>query len=340
MSEFQSFSRREFISTILAGLAAGSGYIAKGQEPSSSGIPTRLLGKTGERVSIVGLGGYTIGRADKDQAVPMMHHAIESGMTFFDNCWNYNQGWSEEVMGNALALGSKRDKVFLMTKCCGRDAIDAKEQLEGSLRRLQTDRIDLWMFHGISHEEEIPRIFAEKGAIHAALEARKEGKIRYIGFTGHRSPDTHLKVLAEAKKFDSDFDFDAVMLPINVLDAHYKSFQKKVLPVLNEREIGSLVIKSLAAGRLPKNLNFDAKLCRRFALSMPVSSVMCGIVNWDNLHQDISVAQNFKPLESEEVDKLVAMAEIPAAEGVSERYKIDAAGCDWQRNEDKKKAPA
>ena len=321
-------SRREFLATLTAGLAAGSHLIAGNQKSSPAGIPTRPLGKTGEHVSIIGLGGYTIGRADRVEAVKMMHYAIDEGVTFLDNCWDYNKGWSEEVMGQAIASGSRRDKVFLMTKTCGRDAANSLQQLEDSLQRLKTDHIDLWMFHGISRESDAQRIFAGEGAIKTALEAKKAGKVRYIGFTGHRSPQLHLQML------EQDYEWDAVLMPTNILDAHYKSFQNAVLPVLNQRNIGCLGMKALVVGRLVTELGLDPALCRRYALSLPISTLLCGMQNWENIHQDIKMARNFRKLTAEETQKLVAAAVEPAKDGKLEPYKIDRAGCDWQHQRD------
>ena len=321
-------SRRAFIATLTAGLAAGSSLIAGSQRPSANGIPTRPLGKTGERVSIIGLGGYTIGRADRSEAVNMIHHAIDEGVTFLDNCWDYNQGWSEEVMGTAIATGGRRDKVFLMTKTCGRDAGNSLAQLEESLRRLQTDRIDLWMFHGISRESDAGRIFAQEGAIQTALAAQKAGKVRYIGFSGHRSPGLHLQMLEQS------YEWDAVLMPTNILDAHYKSFQNEVLPVLNQRRIGCLGMKALVVGRLVTELGLDPALCRRYALSLPISTLLCGMETWENIRQDIEMARNFTKLSEEETAMLLAAAAEPAREGKLEPYKINRAGCDWQHRQE------
>lgn len=212
------YSRREFLGTMLAGMALGSSCISKQQKDVPGGIPTRPLGHTGEQLSILCLGGWDVA-VHKDKAVSIMHEAIDNGINFFDNCWEYHDGYAEEVMGKALNQNGYRNKVFLMTKVCGRSYEDAKQHLEDSLTRLQTDVIDLWQFHALKWEDD-PRLIMdyENGAIRAALEAKKEGKIRYIGFTGHAQPDIHLEML------NYDFQWDAVQMPLNVLDAHYRSF--------------------------------------------------------------------------------------------------------------------
>ncbi|WP_347244069.1 aldo/keto reductase [Thermogutta sp.] len=321
-------TRREFLQTVIAGLAMGRSMLLA-QESSPAGLPTRPLGKTGERVSIIGLGGWDIGAIrDEKEAIAIMHEAIDNGLTFFDNCWDYHNGGSEERMGKALAQNGYRDKVFLMTKVCGRDYKTARQNLEDSLRRLRTDRIDLWQFHGIQWNDDPDLIFAENGALKCALEARKAGKIRYIGFTGHKNPRFHLAMLAKP------FEWDTVQMPINILDAHYESFQKQVLPVCVKRNIGAIGMKALASqgGRLPRELGIPAPLLRRFALSLPISSLICGIQSRENLRQDIEMARNFRPLADEEVQELLAKAAGPAATGQIEQYKVGNYGCDWWHN--------
>ena len=312
-----STNRREFLKAAAAGLAvAGAGApVLAAQQDSPAGIPTRPLGKTGEKVSIVGLGGWHIGAADsRSEAVSLMHRAVDNGMTFFDNAWEYHQGKSEEWMGKALDNSRRRDKVFLMTKVCARDYQGAKQQLEESLRRLNTDRIDLWQFHEINYMA-APDFVFEQGAIRAAVEARQAGKVRYIGFTGHKDIDIHLKMMAKP------FDWDAVQMPISILDAHYRSFQKKVVPECNRRKIGVLGMKSLGAGELPNKLGLDAKFCRRYALSLPISSLMCGIQSRENLEQDLSVARGFKPMTPGEIKDLLAETKAAGRDGRHEGFK-------------------
>jgi len=313
----KSTNRREFLKAAAAGLAvtgAGATVLAA-QQDGPAGLPTRPLGKTGEKVSIVGLGGWHIGNADsRREAVSIMHQAIDNGMTFFDNAWEYHQGKSEEWVGKALDNSRRRDKVFLMTKVCARDYEGAKQQLEESLGRLNTDRIDLWQFHEITYMA-APAFVFEQGAIRAAIEARKAGKIRYIGFTGHKDIDVHLKMLAKP------FDWDAVQMPINILDAHYRSFQKKVVPECNRRQIGVIGMKSLGAGQIPKELGLDAKLCRRYALSLPISSLMCGIETRKDLEQDLSVARDFKPMTPAEIEGFLAETKAAGSDGSHEGFK-------------------
>ncbi len=272
-------SRRDFIQTVVAGLALGRGMLAGPAAQCCRLCLTRPLGKTGERVSIIGLGGWDIGAvADDKEAIAIMDEAVDNGLTFFDNCWDYHRGRSEELMGRAMAQGKYRQKVFLMTKVCGRDYKTARQNLEDSLRRLRTDYIDLWQFHGIRWDDDPELIFAENGALRCALEAQKQGKVRYIGFTGHQHPRFHLAMLAKP------YEWATVQMPTNILDAHYESFQKQVLPVCVERGIGVIGMKALASqrGRLVRELGIPAPLLRRYALSLPISSLICGIQSREN----------------------------------------------------------
>jgi aryl-alcohol dehydrogenase-like predicted oxidoreductase len=232
MAKESTTTRREFLRDATlssAAIAALAGDILASQQPASAtGLPTRVLGRTGQPVSILCLGGWHIGSVkDPDEAIRIMHAAVDEGLTFFDNCWDYHDGGSEEIMGRALA-GARRDKVFLMTKNCERDYAGSMKCLDDSLRRLRTDRLDLWQFHEIIYDNDPDWVF-EKGGLKAALEARKAGKVRYIGFTGHKDPRIHLSML------NKPFDWDACQFPVNVLDLHYRSFQKGVLPVCLRR---------------------------------------------------------------------------------------------------------
>lgn len=309
-------NRRDFLRATGAGLALagfGSSAIAA-QEASPAGIPTRPLGKTGERVSIVGMGGWHIRTLPDDQAIAIMHEAIDEGMTFFDNAWDYHEGGSEEIMGKALSTGGRRDKVFLMTKNCARDYKGSKKHLEDSLRRLKTDRIDLWQFHEINYPEDVGWIF-DQGALRAAVEAKKEGKIRYIGFTGHKDIKYLLEMLSRS------FDWDTIQMPINILDAHYRSFQKKVVPDCNQRKIGVIGMKALACGVIPNKVGISAEVCRRYALSLPISTLVCGIQSRENLKQDLAIARSFKPMSDSEVTDLLAKTEKAGSEGRYEGFK-------------------
>ena len=309
-------NRREFLKATAAGLTlAGIGSpVVAAQEESPAGIPTRPLGKTGEKVSVVALGGWHIGTLPEREAISVMHEAIDEGVTFFDNAWDYHEGGSEEIMGKALSTGGRREKVFLMTKNCARDYEGSKRHLEDSLRRLRTDRIDLWQFHEINYPEDPGWIF-ERGALRAAQEGKKEGKVRYIGFTGHKDIKFHLEMLSKP------FDWDAVQMPINILDAHYRSFQKKVVPECNRRQIGVIGMKGLAGGDIPDKVGITAETCRRYALSLPISTLVCGIRSREDLRQDLAVARGFKPMSDAELAELLAKTEDAGREGRYERFK-------------------
>jgi predicted aldo/keto reductase-like oxidoreductase len=314
--------RRDFIKAAAAGVAAGMvADVVAAQEPSADGLPKRPLGKTGEKVSILCLGGWHIGAIQQQLASRIMHEAIDSGLTFFDNAWDYHDGGSEEVMGKALAEGNRRDKVFLMTKNCDRDYKGSMKHLEDSLRRLKTDRIDLWQFHEINYDNDPDWIF-EKGGVKAALEAKKAGKVRYIGFTGHKHPAIHLKMIAKA---NAEIAWDACQMPINIMDAHYRSFQKQIVPECNKQGIGVLGMKSLAGGfpkgRLVEAAGLSAVDCRRYALSLPISSLVVGIATLDDLKQDLGVARNFQAMPQAEMDKLLAKVQTEASDGRHELFK-------------------
>jgi aryl-alcohol dehydrogenase-like predicted oxidoreductase len=313
--------RRRFLQAAVASVtAAGMGSeILAGQQGAPGGVPTRPLGKTGQQVSIVGLGGYHIGTIDESLAISIMQEAIDGGMRFFDNAWDYNGGRSEEYMGKALATGGRRQKVFLMTKVCARDYAGAKQHLDDSLRRMKTDVIDLWQFHEINWDIDSEWLY-ERGALRAAEEARRAGKVRFIGFTGHKDPSHLLKMLA------TPFAWDTVQMPINVLDAHFRSFQKLVLPRCVERKIAVLGMKSLSNSIIPTQLKLPAEVCRRFALSLPISSLMCGIESRENLRQDLAMAQNFKPITGQDVDELLANTALPARDGKLEPHKTTRFG--------------
>lgn len=321
-------TRREILQMMAAGLALGAKAHAA-QQPSPGGVPTRPFGKTGEKLSIICLGGWDIGAVKDDaEAVAIMQEAADEGINFFDNCWEYHKGRSEELMGKALAEGGRRDKVFLMTKVCARDYARAKQHLDDSLRRLKTDRIDLWQFHGIRWDEDAGLIFDEKhGACRAALEAREAGKVRHIGFTGHKDPKFHLDMLARP------FAWASVQMPLNILDPHYHSFQREVLPKCVERGIPVLAMKSLAAqkGRIPRELPFTAEICRRYALSLPICSLVCGMMSRKDLLQDLAIARNFQPMTGAELADLVARSKEFGTDGHVEQYKIVDYGCSWSR---------
>ena len=320
--------RREFLRQMMAALSAvGLGTNADaGQQDNPNGLPTRPLGKTDERIPIVGLGGYHIGTVDEPEAIAIMHEAIDEGMTFFDNAWDYHGGGSEELMGKALASGGRRHKVFLMTKNCGRDYQTSRQHLDDSLRRLRTDHIDLWQFHEINWAIDAEWIF-DRGALKLALEARKAGKVRYIGFTGHKNPAFLLKMLAKP------FEWDTVQMPINLLDAHFRSFQKQVVPECDRRQIAVLGMKALAGGAIPDKLGIAAELCRRFALSLPICSLICGIRSRANLRQDLAMARSFQPLQPTDIENLLGQTEGPGSDGKLELWKTTPYGSAYHRKQ-------
>ncbi|MCU0961472.1 MAG: aldo/keto reductase [Pirellulaceae bacterium] len=309
-------TRREFLVAAAASLAAANvkGIVWGAQEKNEAGIPTRVLGRTGQRVTIVGMGGAHIGAAEDQEAIAIMQEAVDQGMTFFDNAWDYRLGRCEELMGKALASGGRRQKVFLMSKNCNRDYQGSMQHLEDSLRRLKTDYLDLWQFHEVDFQDAPARIFDE-GGMKAALEAKKSGKVRFIGFTGHKDIDLHADMLNRSDEWDT------CQMPINILDVHYRSFQKNILPVCTQRNIGVIGMKALACGRIPTVLGLDASLCRRFALSLPISTLVCGIQSRENLQQDLAVARNFTPLTEEEVIDFINRTETAGKTGEHEQFK-------------------
>jgi aryl-alcohol dehydrogenase-like predicted oxidoreductase len=314
-----STSRREFLreaaTMAVATGALAADVLATEQPAGAAGLPTRVLGRTGERVSILCLGGWHIGSVkDQAEAVRIMHAAVDQGLTFFDNCWDYHDGGSEEVMGRALA-GGRRDKVFLMTKNCERDYAGSMKCLEDSLRRLQTDRIDLWQFHEIIYDNDPDWVF-EKGGMKAALEARKAGKVRYIGFTGHKDPRIHLAMLQKP------FEWDACQFPVNVLDLHYRSFQKQVLPVCLEKKVGAIGMKGFGGGNgIAGQAGLTAAEAYRYALSQPVSSQVVGMTSMAHLEENLALARGFKPLSESEQTALADKVKPFATDGRFEQFK-------------------
>jgi predicted aldo/keto reductase-like oxidoreductase len=313
-------TRREFIggaltTSLLAGVSA-SDLFAAGSE---NGVPYRKLGRTGERVSMVGLGGYHIGsQSDERDSIRIIRTALDGGINFLDNCWDYNGGQSEVRMGKALQDGY-RQKAFLMTKLDGRTKSAAAAQIDESLRRLQTDHIDLMQFHEVIRMNDPERVFAPGGGMEAALEAKKAGKIRYIGFTGHKSPDMHLHMLETAATHN--FHFDTVQMPLNAMDAHYESFEKKVLPVLLKNEIGVIGMKPIGAGLLLQSKTLSAVECLRYAMSLPTSVVITGCESVANVQQALDLVRNFKPLTQTESVAFLAKTAESARNGQFEGYK-------------------
>ena len=314
-------TRREFLQTSMistAALAMGNALLAQSGN-SATGIPTRSLGKTGVSVSILCLGGWHIGAVkEKAEAIRIMHAAIDEGIMFFDNAWDYHDGRSEEWMGDGLAQDGRRNKVFLMTKNCERDYAGSMRNLEDSLRRLKTGHLDLWQFHEMNYDNDPDWVF-DKGWLKAALEAQKAGKVRFIGFTGHKDPRIHLKML------NKPFDWDTAQMPINVMDALYRSFQNEVVPVCFARQIGVIGMKSLAGGfpkgRIPSQGGVSAVDCIRFALTRPVSSLVVGITSMEDLKQDAAIARNFKPMPEAEQMTILTRIREEGSDGRHELFK-------------------
>ncbi|HKW10918.1 MAG TPA: aldo/keto reductase [Gemmatimonadaceae bacterium] len=286
----------------------------------ASGIPTRILGGTRERVSVVGLGGWhlAISHVDEPLSIRIVRSAIDRGLTFMDNSWDYNEGASEIRMGKALRDGY-RDKAFLMTKIDGRSKREAMRQLEESLKRLQTDRIDLVQHHEVIRFDDPHRMFDEEGANAALLAARQQGKLRYIGFTGHKDPFIHLHTLRVAR--EHGFTFDAVQMPLNVMDAHYRSFEKLVLPELVSQNIGVLGMKSMANGIILKSNTVTPTECLHYALNLPTSVVITGCDRMAILDQALEAALSFRPMSEAQVHALLAKTKQAASKGEFELFK-------------------
>jgi len=285
-----------------------------------SEMPYRILGSTKERISAIGLGGWHLGlkKVDEQLSIRIVREAIDRGINFMDNCWDYNDGASEMRMGKALRDGY-RSKVFLMTKIDGRSKKEAARQLEESLRRLQTDCIDLVQHHEILRYEDPHRIFDGEGANAALSAARKAGKLRYIGFTGHKDPRIHVYMLEVAKQHG--FRFDTVQMPLNVMDAHYRSFEKMALPELLKEKIGVLGMKSMANGIILKSNTVTAIECLHYALNLPTSVVITGIDSMKILDQAFEAARTFRPMTKSQVKSLLAKTKKAAVRGEFELFK-------------------
>jgi predicted aldo/keto reductase-like oxidoreductase len=327
--------RRKFIKTAAAaGVAATAKSFAQtsATAPAQSPISTspvkrpqspdmlyRELGTTGETVSAIGLGGYHLGKqADPAESIKLTHAAIDHGITFIDNCWDYNDGISEIRVGQALRNGY-RSKVFLMTKMDGRTATEYNKQLEQSLGRLQTDMIDLVQFHEIIRMEDPDRIFAPGGALEAAVAARKAGKIRYLGFTGHKDPVVHLRMLEVAKQHG--FHFDTVQMPINVMDAHFRSFTNDVMPVAIQQGIGVLAMKTFGDHFILDSKTVQPIEALHYSLTLPVSVVITGIDSMPILDQALDAARTFKPLSTAQIKTLLDGTKEAASQGKFEPFK-------------------
>jgi len=280
----------------------------------------RTLGRTGERVSVIGIGGGHVGSPalDDELSIRIIRSAIERGITFMDNGWDYHGGASEVRMGKALRDGY-RDRVFLMTKIDGRSKKEAMKQLDESLRRLQVDVIDLVQHHEVIRYEDPHRIFDDEGANAALVEAREAGKIRYIGFTGHKDPRIHAYMLEVAA--NRGFVFDAVQMPLSVVDAHYRSFEKEVLPKLVQRGIGAIAMKTMAGGILLGSGAVTPVECLHYALNLPISTLVTGIDSMEILDQACEAVRTFRPMNEERVQSLLSKTAQPAEFGEFELFK-------------------
>jgi aryl-alcohol dehydrogenase-like predicted oxidoreductase len=322
-SERAGADRREFLGRAgLAGAAALAGAVVRAGpvELSDTGpdrIPKKPFGKTNEKVSIIGLGGFALGQAPTyEEAERIAHEAIDAGVTFFDNAWDYHDGKSEEWMGKALK--GKRDKVFLMTKVCthGRDKKVAMKQLEESLKRLQTDHLDLWQIHECVYYNDPDRHFAKGGVVEALDEAKKAGKVRYVGFTGHKDPAIHLDMLSRG------YPFDSAQMPLNCFDATYRSFEQRVLPELLKRGMAALGMKSMGGSGEPILRGaVTPEEALRYAMSLPVAVTISGIDTLPVLRQNLAIARGFKPLTEKEMQALRDRCAPLAADGHLELYK-------------------
>jgi aryl-alcohol dehydrogenase-like predicted oxidoreductase len=283
----------------------------------AQGIPLRNFGKTGVKISALALGGHHLGAAkDESTAVEIVHRAMDGGITFYDCCWEYNRGKSEDWLGKGLK--GIRDKAFLMTKVCthGRDAALAMQMLEQSLRRLQTDHLDLWQIHGVSFQNDPELFIRPNGAAEALRKAKEQGKIRFTGFTGHKDPDIHLAML------NTGFPFDAVQMPLNPFDANFFSFEQKVLPVLTEKGIAPLGMKPIGGHGEPVQQGvFTAEELLRYAMSLPVATTISGVSELHILEQNLKIAQQFTPFSAAEMQALRERAMPYAGDGHFELYK-------------------
>jgi aryl-alcohol dehydrogenase-like predicted oxidoreductase len=306
-----------------APLLTGGGMAQQPEEKQASAapsgtVPQKPLGKTGTQVSAMGLGGYHLGSAETDQAaIEIIAKALDHGVNFFDNAWEYHDGLSEERVGKALK--GKRDRAFVMTKVCthGRDKNLAMRMLEESLRRLGTDHLDLWQIHEVIYENDPDMIFGPNGAIEALSAAKQQGKVRFVGFTGHKSPEIHLKMLSH------NYPFDTVQMPLNCFDADFRSFETQVLPEVNRRGMAALGMKSLGgSGEMVRHGAISAEEGLRYAMSLPVATTISGVDSMQVLDQNLKTAVNFQPMAANEMHALRERTRVFAADGRFELFKI------------------
>jgi len=306
--------RRTFLQTSAISLYS----MANAQDVNqTNAVPHKALGRTGVQVSAIGIGGYHLGSAkDQEEATRIVREAMEAGVNFFDNAWDYHQGMSEERMG--VAMQGVRKNAILMTKVCthGRDKKVAMKMLEESLRRLKTDYLDVWQIHEVIYWNDPDMIFAPNGAAEALAQAKREGKVRFVGFTGHKDPGIHLNMLSH------DFPFDTVQMPLNCLDASFRSFEQNVLPEANRRGMGVLGMKSMGgSGEIVKHGAAAVADALRYAMSLPVATTISGIDSIDVLHQNLEIARNFRPMSGTEMAAVRDRCRKFAADGRFELYK-------------------
>jgi predicted aldo/keto reductase-like oxidoreductase len=302
------------------GLAAATMATTESQAArvtNAQGIPMRPLGRTGEMVTMICLGGYHSSvHPNESDSIRLIQRAIDEGITFLDNAWDYHDGAAEERMGKAISQGSRREKVFLMTKCCGRTAKDAQSHLEDSLRRLRTDHLDLWQFHEIVYDNDPDWIFAQGGAIETALKAKEQGKIRFLGFTGHKDPTIHLKMLGKP------YAWATTQMPLSVMDGQFRSFEHYVLPVLNQRGIGPIGMKSLGGnGKIVNDGLVSVEEALRYVFSLPIATLVSGIDSEKVLDQNLKIVRDFKPMTAEERIAVLAKVSAVAGDGRYELFK-------------------
>jgi aryl-alcohol dehydrogenase-like predicted oxidoreductase len=305
-------NRREALGVLAAAGAAGT------IQAQNGGMIYRAFGKTNEKVSAIGLGGAHLGRGDQDLATRIVRTAVDRGITFMDNCWDYSNGKCEEYMGVALRDGYRK-KVFLMTKFDGRTKALAAQQINESLKRLQTDVIDLIQYHENIRMDDPDRFFGNDGPLEALLEAKKAGKIRYIGFTGHKDPAPHLRMLDMAAQ--NRFHFDSAQMPLNLMDYHFRSFAHQVVPKLVQQGTAVLAMKTMAAGAIPRSGLVTGIECLHYALNLPTSVVIHGMESLERVDQAMEAVRTFKPMSEAEVAKLAAKTKDAAMTGDLERFK-------------------
>jgi predicted aldo/keto reductase-like oxidoreductase len=313
-------SRREFMQAGAAGIAAAAlatAGVESARGQNAAGIPMRPLGQTGQSVTMICLGGYHSSvHPNESDSIRLIQRAVDEGITFLDNAWDYHNGAAEERMGKAISQGNRRDKVFLMTKCCGRTAKDAQTHLEDSLRRLRTDHLDLWQFHEIVYDNDPDWIFSSGGAIECALKAKEQGKIRFLGFTGHKDPAIHLKMLGKP------YPWATVQMPLNVMDSQFRSFQHNVLPVLNQRGIAPIAMKSLGGtGKIVSESIVSIEEALRYVFSLPIATLVSGIDSEKVLDQNLKIVRDFKPMTTDEMAAVEAKVRPYAGDGRFELFK-------------------